>query len=198
MLGIDLSPIQPEYVPPNCRFEIDDADDEWIYSHPFDYVHGRYVCGFLTDPARFLARAFAAIRPGGHIEVMETLMVMQAVDDSLRDHPLDRWARLVRDGLARIGRDPLRLVHLKRWMADAGFVNITEKKLAVPVNPWARGREQKIRGALMMTNLLEVCQSITLNVLTKVWGWSSEEVEVFLVDVRAGLKDRNIHAYVPV
>jgi 2-polyprenyl-3-methyl-5-hydroxy-6-metoxy-1,4-benzoquinol methylase len=26
--GSDLSPIQPEYVPPNCQFEIDDAEDE--------------------------------------------------------------------------------------------------------------------------------------------------------------------------
>jgi len=198
VLGIDLSPIQPEYVPPNCRFEVDDADDEWVFSHPFDYIHGRYICAFLSDPNRFMANIFAALRPGGHVEIMETLMMMEAVDDSLRDQPLERWGQLVRDGLRRIGRDPMRLVHVKRWMAEAGFVNIVEKKIAVPSNPWARGREQKIRGALMMHNLLEVCQGITMNVLTKVWGWSPEEVEVFLADVRGGLKDRRIHAYVPV
>ena len=161
-------------------------------------MHGRYICAFLSDPPRLLRRAFAALRPGGHVEIMETLMALEAVDDSLRGHQLARWTGLVRDGLRRIGRDPLRLVHVKRWMADAGFVAIEERRLAVPVNPWARGREQKIRGALMMTNLLEVCHGITMNVFTKVWGWSPEEVEVFLVDVRAGLKDRNVHAYVPV
>jgi len=75
---------------------------------------------------------------------------------------------------------------------------VTEKKIAVPANPWARGAEQKMRGALMMTNLLEVAQGITMNVFTKVLGWAEAEVEVFLADVRAALKNRNIHAYVPV
>ncbi|KAM3415712.1 hypothetical protein BST61_g9226 [Cercospora zeina] len=28
VLGTDLSPIQPVFVPPNCRFEIDDMDEE--------------------------------------------------------------------------------------------------------------------------------------------------------------------------
>ncbi len=68
----------------------------------------------------------------------------------------------------------------------------------MPANPWARGTEQKIRGALMMTNLLELAQGINTNVFTKILGWSPEEVEVFLAQVRAGLKDRSIHAYVPV
>ena len=30
--GTDLSPIQPSWVPPNCKFEIDDAEREW--THP--------------------------------------------------------------------------------------------------------------------------------------------------------------------
>jgi hypothetical protein len=38
VIGTDLSPIQPEYVPPNCRFEIDDIEDEWMFSTKFDYV----------------------------------------------------------------------------------------------------------------------------------------------------------------
>lgn len=96
-----------------------------------------------------------------------------------------------------MGKDPLSAVNCKKWMEEAGFVNVTEKKFAVPGNPWAKGTEQKVRGALMMTNLLEVAQGITMNVFTKVHGWSTEEVEVFLVDVRAGLKDRKIHGYVP-
>ncbi len=74
---------------------------------------------------------------------------------------------------------------------------MSEKKFAVPANPWARGKEQKIRGALMMTNLLEVAQGITMNICTKVHGWSPEEVELFLVDIRASLKDRRIQGYVP-
>ncbi len=257
-MGTDLSPIQPEYVPPNCRFEIDDADDTWVFNYKFDYIHGRYICAFFNNLPNVMQSIYDNLNPGGYVEFMETLMLMEAVDNSLDDHPLDRWGKLTREGglsilissfapyrtislsptsplfrfppgtlapfrcslaladcylvlngphqdadgshlaLKSIGKDPMALVHLKTRLAEAGFVNITEKKIAVPANPWARGTEQKIRGALMMTNLLEVCQGITGNVFTKILGWSPDEVEVFLVQVRAGLKDRNVHAYVPV
>ncbi|KAK2038085.1 hypothetical protein LZ31DRAFT_599947 [Colletotrichum somersetense] len=30
VVGVDLSPIQPEYVAPNCAFEIDDVEKEWM------------------------------------------------------------------------------------------------------------------------------------------------------------------------
>ena len=31
ILGTDLSPIQPAWVPPNCQFEVDDCELEWLY-----------------------------------------------------------------------------------------------------------------------------------------------------------------------
>ncbi|KAK2041695.1 S-adenosyl-L-methionine-dependent methyltransferase, partial [Colletotrichum somersetense] len=31
VVGIDLSPIQPEFVPPNVHFLVDDADARWLY-----------------------------------------------------------------------------------------------------------------------------------------------------------------------
>ncbi|KAF4345853.1 hypothetical protein FBEOM_180 [Fusarium beomiforme] len=30
-------------VPPNVKFEIDDIDEEWTYSLPFDYIHSRMM-----------------------------------------------------------------------------------------------------------------------------------------------------------
>jgi hypothetical protein len=101
-------------------------------------------------------------------------------------------------GIRKIGRDPLSPVNLKRWMEEAGFVSVVEKKFSVPANPWAKGEEQKIRGLMMMNNLLEVAQGITTKIFTEVHGWSREQVEVFLIDIRSGLKYRRLHGYVPV
>ncbi|KAI1359623.1 tam domain protein [Xylaria arbuscula] len=40
VIGTDLSPIQPEYVPPNVHFYIHDARlDDWWWPDPFDYIH---------------------------------------------------------------------------------------------------------------------------------------------------------------
>ncbi|ERT01406.1 hypothetical protein HMPREF1624_02652 [Sporothrix schenckii ATCC 58251] len=199
VLGTDLSPIQPEYVPPNLRFEVDDVEDDWVYSHPFDFVHGRYILPSLRNPRATLQRIFDHLRPGGHVEIMETLMVIEAIDASLQNTVLPRWHQLILDGVRKLGRgDPMAPLHTKQWLGEIGFVNVTEKKFAVPANGWARGDEQKIRGHLMMTNLLEAARGITMSICMKVWGWSQEEVELFLVDVRAALKDRAHHGYVPM
>lgn len=50
--GTDLSAIQPEWVPPNCSFEIDDAEAEWTWDEAtFDYIHNRnFVCAIRDWP----------------------------------------------------------------------------------------------------------------------------------------------------
>lgn len=42
--GIDLSPIQPEWVPPNLIFIVDDMEDSWLCGDNFDFVHLRKIC----------------------------------------------------------------------------------------------------------------------------------------------------------
>ena len=41
VIGTDLSPIQPSWVPPNAKFVIEDAESDWLYSpaKAFDYIH---------------------------------------------------------------------------------------------------------------------------------------------------------------
>lgn len=199
ILGTDLSPIQPPFVPPNLHFEVDDIDDEWVYNQPFDYIHGRYILPSLKDPKVALKRIYDNLRPGGYVEIMETLMKIEAVDGSLDNTVIPRWHHLMLDGIKRMGRpDPMVPLKLKQLVTEAGFVNVVETKFAVPVNTWARGDEQKIRGAMMMINLLEAAQGITMFVCTKVWGWSPEDVELFLVQVRADLKNKAHHGYCPM
>ena len=44
--GVDLSPIQPPFVPPNCVFEIDDVTLPWTYAeNQFDFIHVRELFG---------------------------------------------------------------------------------------------------------------------------------------------------------
>jgi len=37
------SPIQPRWVPPNCRFEVDDTELEWTYRPVFQRIQRRIV-----------------------------------------------------------------------------------------------------------------------------------------------------------
>jgi SAM-dependent methyltransferase len=47
VIGNDLSPIQPTWVPTNCKFIVDDIESEWLYRphEAFDYIHGRGLGG---------------------------------------------------------------------------------------------------------------------------------------------------------
>jgi hypothetical protein len=50
-------------------------------------------------------------------------------------------------------------------------------------------------GAYQQANIIEGLDAFSLALMTRVLGWSSEEVTVLLADVRRELLDRKIHLY---
>ena len=58
VIGIDLSPIQPSWVPPNVRFLVDDAEAPWVYSQPFDYIHARHMNATVRQWPKFFGQCF--------------------------------------------------------------------------------------------------------------------------------------------
>ena len=57
--GTDLSPIQPSWVPGNCRFEIDDAASDWTYTNEsFDFIHVRGLYGCIRDWPAFYEEVY--------------------------------------------------------------------------------------------------------------------------------------------
>lgn len=58
VIGLDLSPIQPDVVPPNVTFIVDDIEDEWLNGDNFDLVHLRHVMPYLESPEKVLKKAF--------------------------------------------------------------------------------------------------------------------------------------------
>lgn len=195
VLGTDLSPIQPEYVPPNCRFEVDDAEDEWVFSHKFDYVHARYMSGSFSNFPAVFAMSYENMNPGAWIEFQDYYVKLQAMDDSLAGTALERWNDCVIEGVSRMGKNALACAKYKSQLLDAGFVDVVERKFALPGNPWAKGEDQKMMGTMQMENILNGLHGFSIGLFTKMLGMSVEEVEVMLVDVRKDLRNTKIHFY---
>jgi hypothetical protein len=62
ILGIDLSPIQPVWVPPNVKFMVDDAESSWLEPENFyDLIHARHVTQAFKDFPTLLQRAYRYI-----------------------------------------------------------------------------------------------------------------------------------------
>lgn len=89
VIGTDLSPIQPSWVPPNLRFLVDDAEEPWLFSasRPFDFIHARDLGGAVADWPRLLRQAHEHLKPGGWIELQEFEVTLKSDDDTMRLAP---------------------------------------------------------------------------------------------------------------
>lgn len=58
--GIDLSPIQPTLAPPNVKWEIDDAEDDWTWPPDhFDLIYSQFMLsGSIADFRKYFRQAF--------------------------------------------------------------------------------------------------------------------------------------------
>jgi cyclopropane fatty-acyl-phospholipid synthase-like methyltransferase len=83
VFGIDLSPIQPQFIPSNVTFEIDDLEEPWTFSQPFDFIFARMMVGAFADFPRFFQQSFKHLAPGGSIECMDICNPVAADDDSM-------------------------------------------------------------------------------------------------------------------
>lgn len=70
-------------VPPNCSFEVDDAEDEWAFSMPFDYIHARAVVTCFKDNRAILQKIFDNLAPGGVFELQDPSFPMVSDDGTL-------------------------------------------------------------------------------------------------------------------
>ena len=56
--GFDVAPIQPSWVPPNARFELDDFNLNWEDEGKYDMIHQRELLGSVTNWAKFYDQCF--------------------------------------------------------------------------------------------------------------------------------------------
>ncbi|KAF8250369.1 S-adenosyl-L-methionine-dependent methyltransferase [Wilcoxina mikolae CBS 423.85] len=84
VIGVDLSPIQPAWIPPNCKFEVDDAENPWTYApNSFDLIHMRNLAQSIIDWPSLLSKAYTCTKPGGFTELCELGMIAHSDDNSI-------------------------------------------------------------------------------------------------------------------
>jgi len=153
------------------------------------------------DPIPRLAinRCTRNLNPGGYIELFDTLNPLTSDDDSLpADSAIAKWNGLLVEASQKLGRPLDSSTKYRDQLTEAGFVNIVERHFKWPINTWPKDSQHKLCGAWSHENFLEGVQAVSLMLFTGVLGWSKEEIEVLLVDVRKDSKNRQIHAYWPM
>ncbi|KAF2713866.1 S-adenosyl-L-methionine-dependent methyltransferase [Pleomassaria siparia CBS 279.74] len=191
VLGNDLSPIQPSLIPPNVRFEIDNLEDQWVYSSKFDYIHSRYLACSIKNWPRLMEQAFKFTKPGGWVEFQDfdTGFYTSTNGEYSRDGIIGQWADKIADGLRKFGVEPDPGAKIENWVREAGFTNIVAKTLPFPVGTWPKDKTLKEVGAFNLIQFLDNLEGMTLGIYTSAWGWDPSEIKVLCAQLRSAFKD---------
>ncbi|KAL1865934.1 hypothetical protein VTK73DRAFT_4996 [Phialemonium thermophilum] len=197
VIGVDLSPIQPNFVPPNCRFEVDDINKDWTYpENKFDFVHVRAMTGCIPDWTEFYKKAFKHLKPGGWVEHVELWGIAKSDDGSLKeDSPYRKWVEVFEKIGAALGKPFFLADKDADFIRAAGFTGVVERRIKMPIGPWPKDKRLKNWGLWNRQFLLEGLEGFSIRGLTGLLGWTYEEAQVFLVEVRNELKNTSVHAY---
>ncbi|KAK1545492.1 hypothetical protein CPAR01_02994 [Colletotrichum paranaense] len=199
ILGIDLSAPQQGFVPPNVRFEIDDIEEEWTYSEPFNYIHSRFMNASIANWKEYLKKCYDNIAPGGYLELLENQVDPVSDDNTLpKDSSIHEYVNLIRSGSEKMGRVFIDVSTLKSLVLEAGFVDVELRIFKWPMNGWPKDEKYKKLGLWCYENFSSALEAVCMALLTRVHCWTRDEVNVFLVDVRKDLKNRSYHAYFPI
>ncbi|KAK4156297.1 Phosphoethanolamine N-methyltransferase [Chaetomidium leptoderma] len=198
VVGVDLSPIQPAFVPPNVEFFVDDLEAEWTFVNPFDFIYMRMMTGSIRDWPKLIGQAYRHLHPGGYIELADALPLTCDDGTFSDDCPLAKWNRHLGEASGKLGASMTSAAEYKQQMIDAGFQDVVQVTYKWPINTWPLDARHKEIGTWTSLNINSGLQGVTLMLFTSILGWTTDEVETFLVGVRKDLKNRNIHAYWPV
>jgi len=170
----------------------------------------------IKDWDHVLSSAYRALKPGGWLEFCEFDYWPNSDDGTMTDdngHLI--WTHRVTEGLAAVGIDLHAALRLKSRIEQAGYQNVSEHVIKVPIGQWPRNQLLKKVGMYMHAVLWDglqgmsthrrvlillhlsnhLCIGIAMGPLTRGLGWSPQEVELLLPSVRKDLNDLSIHTY---
>lgn len=203
IIATDLSPIQPDAVPPNVSFYVEDSSvsptihfhvlpllkrtassllrsDSWDYPHKFDYIHTRVTGGCWSSfEEQVVQQAFEALEPGGYLESQEIDSSLGCDDGTLdQNGALMRWASDITTAGERCDRSTLVGQTLKEAYERVGFVDVQEIVFRIPVNGWPRDRHLREIGAMWEANLVSGLSGLSLSLFHRAFDRSPAETEV--------------------
>ncbi|EFX00489.1 umta methyltransferase family protein [Grosmannia clavigera kw1407] len=216
VIGTDLSPIQPRWTPPNCTFEVDDFEEEWVYRRKFDYIHARELGGCIGDANQLFRRAFENLTSGGHFEIQTVyakFLSYDGTDKQAKDAQF--WMENICAGARKFGKP---LDSTPEWLEKikaAGFIDVQQDirivcekflftdptvliRLKIPIGAWPKDAHLKEIGRYQIVQEKKVIDSYTPGIFCNILGWTQDEIAVLIAKVKKDLETPENHLYLPV
>ncbi|KAI5792668.1 S-adenosyl-L-methionine-dependent methyltransferase [Pyronema domesticum] len=178
MIGTDLSPIQPSWIPHNVTFEVDDAARDWTRpDNYFEFIHIRNISQGIEDWDQLLGEAYRCTKPSGYLELAELEMKLYS-DDNTMAPAFNKWIQLLKDAIE-----------------NAGFVDVNVVTAKQPFGPWAKDERMKRIGSMVILTAEAGAEGYGMAVFTRFLGLSVEDAKKVCDDAVHDIRNKNYHVY---
>ncbi|KAI5820722.1 S-adenosyl-L-methionine-dependent methyltransferase [Pyronema omphalodes] len=151
VVGVDLSPIQPTTVPKNLTFVVHDVERRWTFGeNKFDFIHIRNLAQGISNWKYVISRAYAALKPGGFIELSELETTANCDDNGgLPDNDeIKIFMDKLNSALLKLGRSPATKESMINHLMTTDFINVEATTFKHPFGPWSKDEKLKKVGAM--------------------------------------------------
>ncbi|KAI5845349.1 S-adenosyl-L-methionine-dependent methyltransferase [Tricharina praecox] len=197
VIGTDLSPIQPRWMPPNCKFEVDDVELEWTYPPDnFDFIHARNLAQAINNWPKLYREMYRCTAPGGWVELGELGGEIFSDDNTLApDNAVKRCFELTTQAMEKLGRPAAKGPAMKAGLEAAGFVDVEVITYKNAMAPWPKDPRLKHAGAMVMLQCETGFHAYSMAAFTRVLGMDGEEADRQCREGMKSVRNKNIHAY---
>ncbi|KAI5808397.1 S-adenosyl-L-methionine-dependent methyltransferase [Pyronema omphalodes] len=197
VIGTDLSPIQPDCVPVNCHFVVDDAMLEWTFKDDsIDFIHCRNIASGVSDWNHLITEIMRCTSPGGYVELCEYSFTINCDDGTMApDNAAKIYVEHLRESMIKMGRPIPKLEFLKMLLERAGFEDVQMLEAKEPMGPWPKDPRQKHIGAMALLNCESAFESYGMASFTRVLGMGSDEARAICDAALAAVLNKNYHMY---
>ena len=196
IVGNDLSPIQPDWVPPNVQFIVDNTELDWVEPHRYDFIHSRHLAGSIRNWPNLMRQIYENLYPGGWVELQEFTNILYSTDGALEeDNPLALMIGGLAAACEKIERTFRPTPFLKGWVEEAGFINVEQQTMQVPIGSWPKDPKLKEIGTWMSYSFVKGFDALTAVLFRDVLGWHREELGALEEKVKQAAQQSHAHIY---
>ncbi|KAI8717310.1 hypothetical protein NCS52_00806300 [Fusarium sp. LHS14.1] len=182
IIGVDLFPLQTKIVPPNVRFKIDNVEVDWRWGeNVFDFIHARELTMTIYDWPNLVQEVYRALKPGAYFEISGFVPDYRCDDGTI---PKD----------SAYVKEPIRW---KRYLEEAGFDDIHERALKLPMGPWPNHPHLQKIGNLELLNWRDQSMVTFRNMCQNALGGDQTYYREILAQAETEVLNPNMHSYMP-
>ncbi|KAH7121873.1 S-adenosyl-L-methionine-dependent methyltransferase [Dactylonectria estremocensis] len=199
VIGVDKIAVQPNMIPNNLTFELDDIEDDWLWGESsFDFIHGRELIMAIQDWPRLIRQAHEHLKPGAYLQLSGSIPDFRSDDGTLpADSAYVEMGRIYFEMSERVRLSGWEPTNWKRYLEEAGFEDVVERVLKIPTNPWPRDPHLKKIGAFELHHFRESIANVFARGYEQILGGDPVYFQVLLAKARKEVSNPNMHSWVP-